>query len=148
MCMAEEKPSLHIDTDWKKQAQEEKKRLAEQASQTREPLISPAPAMGAAAPRPGAAAEREGQMPGAPQASFATLVQGIMTQVFFYLGELATRGAEPMINFDMAKYQMDHLTILEEKTKGNLNEKEQKLIDTALYETRMRFVSVASQFIS
>ena len=28
--MAEEKPSLHIDTDWKKQAQEEKKRLAEE----------------------------------------------------------------------------------------------------------------------
>ena len=27
--MAEEQPSLHIDTDWKKQAQEEKKRLAE-----------------------------------------------------------------------------------------------------------------------
>ena len=28
--MAEEKPSLHIDTDWKRQAQEEKKRLAEE----------------------------------------------------------------------------------------------------------------------
>ena len=28
--MAEEQPSLHIDTDWKKQAQEEKRRLAEQ----------------------------------------------------------------------------------------------------------------------
>ena len=28
--MAEEKPSIHIDTDWKKQAQEEKRRLAEQ----------------------------------------------------------------------------------------------------------------------
>ena len=27
--MAEEQPSLHIDTDWKKQAQEEKRRLAE-----------------------------------------------------------------------------------------------------------------------
>ena len=28
--MAEEKPSLHVDTDWKRQAQEEKKRLAEE----------------------------------------------------------------------------------------------------------------------
>ena len=28
--MAEEQPSLHIDTDWKKQAQEEKRRLAEE----------------------------------------------------------------------------------------------------------------------
>jgi hypothetical protein len=28
--MAEELPSLHIDNDWKKQAQEEKRRLVEQ----------------------------------------------------------------------------------------------------------------------
>ena len=28
--MADEKPSLHIDTDWKKQAQEEKRKLAEE----------------------------------------------------------------------------------------------------------------------
>src|SRR5579859_5987944 len=28
--MADETPSLHIDTDWKKQAQEEKRRLAEE----------------------------------------------------------------------------------------------------------------------
>jgi len=27
--MADEQPSLHIDTDWKKQAQEEKRKLAE-----------------------------------------------------------------------------------------------------------------------
>src|SRR3954451_7746326 len=33
--MAEEQPSLHIDTDWKKQAQEEKRRLAEQAAKNR-----------------------------------------------------------------------------------------------------------------
>ena len=32
--MAEEQPSLHIDTDWKKQAQEEKRRLAETATAT------------------------------------------------------------------------------------------------------------------
>src|SRR3954454_15620429 len=28
--MSDDKPSLHIDTDWKKQAQEEKRRLAEE----------------------------------------------------------------------------------------------------------------------
>jgi len=29
MSESDPKPSLHIDTDWKKQAQEEKRRLAE-----------------------------------------------------------------------------------------------------------------------
>jgi hypothetical protein len=46
----------------------------------------------------------------------------------------------------MAKHQIDILGILEEKTRGNLAEEEKQLLDTALYEARMRYVSVASQF--
>jgi hypothetical protein len=60
---------------------------------------------------------------------------------------LATGGAEPAVNLDMAKYQMDMLGVLEEKTKGNLTPTEQHLLDAALYEVRMRYVSVASQYI-
>jgi hypothetical protein len=47
----------------------------------------------------------------------------------------------------MAKHQIDTLVILEEKCKGNLSADEQRLIDTALYEARMRYVAVAQQFI-
>ena len=138
--MADELPSLHIDTDWKKQAQEEKRKLAEQAAaKPREP-VSATPA---AAAGEGRAAGRPRQL---PQASFATLVQSLMTQALFYLGDLATRGAEPAINLDMAKHQIDSLAVLEEKSRNNLTEDEQKLLDTALYEVRMRYVSVASQF--
>jgi hypothetical protein len=138
--MADEK--LHIDTDWKKQAQEEKRRLAEQSAATKakEPAIAAAPVM------PG-----EGRPTGRarvqmPPASFSTLVQSHLTQALFYLGDLSARGAEPTVNLEMAKHQIDTLGILEEKTKGNLSEEEQKLMDTVLYEARMRYVSVASQF--
>src|SRR5580693_7440990 len=126
--MAEEKPSLHIDTDWKKQAQEEKRRLAEQAAAkpaapaVTEPVEAPVDAPAGA--RPGA--RQRGQL---PQASFMTLVQSLMTQALFYLGELAARGAEPSVNLDMAKHQIDTLGVLEEKTKGNLTEDEQRLMD-------------------
>jgi hypothetical protein len=172
--MAEEQPSgLHIDTDWKKQAQEEKRRLAEEEQKRaaeRERSAAPsAPAAaagmgigaGAGAPAgspasagaagagpargragsPGAARERA-----IPEASFATLVNSLMTQVLLYLGELAPRGVEPQVNLDMAKFNVDLLAVLEEKTKGNLTPDEQKLLDTALYETRMRYVQVASQY--
>ena len=37
---------------------------------------------------------------------------------------------------------------LEDKSKGNLTEDEQKLLDTALYEARSRFIGVASQYIN
>jgi hypothetical protein len=144
--MAEEKPSLHIDTDWKRQAQEEKKRLAEEESKkaaAATPAVSPtAPG---AAPTPGA---RPGSRPRGelPPASFATLVQSMLTQILFYLGDLTTRGSEPTVNLDLAKHQIDILGTLEEKTQNNLTPEEKQLLDTALYESRMRYVSVASQY--
>jgi hypothetical protein len=52
-----------------------------------------------------------------------------------------------MLDLDMAKYQIDLLGVLEEKSKGNLSADEQKLIDQALFDLRSRFVSVASQYV-
>ena len=79
--------------------------------------------------------------------SFGSLVQSIATQVLFYLGDLSPQGGEPMLNLDMAKHQIDTLSLLEEKTKNNLTPEEQHLLDAALYEVRARYVNVASQYI-
>ncbi|HUB24241.1 MAG TPA: DUF1844 domain-containing protein [Tepidisphaeraceae bacterium] len=146
--MADEKPSLHIDTDWKKQAQEEKRRLAEQAAAKSAAPVTPGAEITEPAETPEMAAGRGGgrQRGQMPAASFVTLVQSLMTQALFYLGDLTARGAEPSVNLDMAKHQIDTLGVLEEKSKGNLTEDEQRLLDTALYEVRMRYVNVASQF--
>jgi len=146
--MADEKPSLHIDTDWKRQAQEEKKRLAEEeARKAKEAApVAAGPAAGGSPSSPragGAPARGRGEI---PPASFPTLVQSILTQILYYLGELTARGGEANVNLDMAKHQIDILGVLEEKTRSNLTEDEKKLLDTALYETRMRYVSVASQY--
>jgi len=144
--MDEEKLSLHVDSDWKKQAQEEKRKLAEEALKA-----PPAPAsVPGVMPKGGVAAEAATaagtrQRRGLPPAGFPSLVQSVTTQVLFYLGELAGEGGEPSVNLDMAKHQIDTLTILEEKTVNNLTEEEKRLLDAALYETRMRFVSVAAQ---
>jgi hypothetical protein len=161
--MAEDQPSLHIDTDWKKQAQEEKRRLAEdeQKRAAERSSAAAAPIPGAAAPTgsPGpagaaAASSGRGRTSSAasrgtremPEASFPTLVNSLMTQVLLYLGELTPRGVEPQVNLDMAKFNIDLLGVLEEKSRNNLSPDEQKLLDTALYETRMRYVQIASQY--
>jgi hypothetical protein len=138
LLMSEEKPSLQIDTDWKKQAQEEKKRLAEQQKQ-------PAPAGAVAAQDPARDPRAPREM---PPASFATLVQSIVTQALFYLGDLAVRGGEPVVNLDMAKHHIDTLGVIEEKTANNLSADEKRMLDAALYEARMRYVNVASQYVS
>jgi hypothetical protein len=150
--MAEEqKPSLHIDTDWKKQAQEEKRRLAEQEAQRAATPAGPAGVVGSAgaavaqkaAPGRGAGTREPG---GIPPASLATLVQGIVTQALFYMGELATRGGEPIVNLDMAKHHVDTLALIEDKMRNNLTEDEKPMLDAALYEVRMRFINIASQY--
>ena len=142
--MSDEKPSLHIDNDWKKQAQEEKRRLVEEEQKK----AAQAPPSKAAAPAQEGPTRGRGR--GArelPPASFGALVNSLVTQALFYLGDLAPQGGEPVVNLDMSKHQIDTLSILEEKTKGNLTEEEQKLLDTALYEARMRYVQVASQYV-
>jgi len=40
----------------------------------------------------------------------------------------------------MAKQSIDVLAMLEEKTRGNLTDAEQKLLSTVLYDLRMRFI--------
>jgi hypothetical protein len=146
--MADETPSLHIDTDWKKQAQEEKRKLAEQEAAKKAQSAAPAVAPSAAATAPaGSPAARGRTAREMPPASFGTLVQSLTTQALYYLGELNAPGAEPMLNLDLAKHQIDILAVLESKTKGNLADEEQRMLDTALYESRNRFVSVASQMI-
>ena len=127
--------AIQIDDDWKKQAQAEKKKLAEREAAAKAP---PAPAAPPTAPAAASAA---------PPASFATLIQGIMSQALYYLGEMAYEGEQPMLNLDMADQQISTLNILEAKTKGNLTPEETALMDQVLYDLRSRFVSVARQMI-
>src|SRR5688500_10408407 len=67
LAMAEEKPSLHIDTDWKKQAQEEKKKLAEQEAQRKAAAsaapVGPAGVVPTSATAPAAAGGAGGRAP-------------------------------------------------------------------------------------
>jgi hypothetical protein len=138
--MAEEH-SLHIDSDWKKQAQEEKRKLAEQAAKPKPAAATPA-ASGSTASAPPRRAGRTLPAPG-----FGSLVQSVMTQIFYYLGELSAANGQQTVDLDLAKHHLDTLTMLETKTKNNLTPEEQGILDAALYETRTRFVNAASQFL-
>ena len=160
--MAEEKPGLHIDLDWKKQAQEEKKRLEEEEKKRAEERAAaeaapPAPAgvvaSGGGAGMPAAGAGKSGAKTAAgrelPPAGIPMLAQSLVTQTLYYLGEgAAARGGSEAANMDMAKHLIDTLGVLEEKTEGRLTPDEQAVLDTALYEARMRFIAVATQVVA
>lgn len=167
---AEEKPSLHIDLDWKKQAQEEKKRLEEAEKKRAEeraaasaaptpagilpstpPGMPAAPGTAVAGATGAASARGRGARGGEreiPPASVQTLAQSLVSQALFYLSDMAAQRGDEVSNMDMAKHLIDTLGVLEQKTANNLTPDEQQVLDTALYESRMRFISVAGQIIA
>ena len=134
-----DKPTIQIDSDWKRQAQEEKRKLAE-AEAAKKAASAPPPRATAQA-----AAPRQRTI---PPPEFATLVQQMMTQALYYLGELDDGSGQPTVSLDMAKHHIDTLGVLEDKTKGNLTPDEQSLLDQILYDTRSRFVAVARTMIA
>ena len=120
-----EAPKIHIDDDWKQQAQAEKERLAAEADQG-----SPAGAEGSRGPL--------------PEASFSALISRIAMEVSLYLGDIQLEGAENRADPEMAKFNIDLLQVIEEKTRGNLADEEKRLMDSVLYELRMRYVQRVS----
>ena len=130
--------TIQIDDDWKKQAQEEKRKLAEEQKAREEAAAAKA------APTSTSGEKRAREM---PPASFAALVSTMLTQAGYYLGEYAGQDGEPMVDLDAAKFQIDLLGVIEDKSKGNVTLDEQKTLDAALYELRTRYVSIATQMI-
>lgn len=77
---------------------------------------------------------------------FIELVMMNAQQAALCLGQMAhpsTGKAE--VNLDAAKMFIDHLEIIREKTRGNLNKDEEKILTSVLSELQMAFVQVSAQ---
>ena len=76
-----------------------------------------------------------------PPADFATLVLSLGSSAVMYLGQSdEPDGKKPPRNLPMAKHAIDLLTVLEEKTKGNLTSEEQQILESLLFDLRLRYV--------
>jgi len=127
--MAEEEKNqeskIHVDSDWKEEAKKEKETLAAQEKVEKEEA---------------AQQQRSGPL---PKGDFAALISMLTTQAFFAMGVLKIDGQdkrEP--DMDLAKYNIDMLETLEEKTKGNLSEQEEKVLEQTLSQVRMAYVQL------
>lgn len=128
----EEKPKIIVDDDWKSQAQAEKEKLAQEVEGS---AAAPAGAEGA-----------PGQQQELPPASFETLVNSLATQALMALGGYADpRTGRRLVDLDLAKFHIDTLAVLKEKTEGNLTDEQAKLLDQATYEAKMAFVQIAQR---
>lgn len=110
--MPEEKENIEkkIDEKWKEQAEEQKKAT----------LPEEAPVF---------------------ELDFSGFITSLGLQAMIFLGEIpnpATQKKEE--NFVQAKFIIDTLIMLRDKTKGNLNPEETNLLDNFIYELQMKFV--------
>lgn len=120
-----ESPKLHVDADWKAQAQAEKQKLAAEAE-----------AQGAQQGDPG-------EM---PPADFKTLISTMVSQALLYMGAIPEPSSgQRILHLDLARHNIDMLGVLEEKTQGNLDEEESKLLTQAVSELRSSFVELSKQ---
>jgi hypothetical protein len=77
-----------------------------------------------------------------PPMNFERLVQSIYMTAIMQLGVGAPEGEQPHVDILGARQSIDMLGVLAEKTKGNLNADETRLLDSALFELRMAFLEI------
>ena len=75
--------------------------------------------------------------------SFSSFLLGLSTQALLHLGEIEDP-VSGRVERDLgaAKHVIDILGILKDKTRGNLEQAEQQLLDAVLYDLRMRYVEL------
>jgi hypothetical protein len=118
-------PGIHVDSDWKAQAEAERARLAEKE------------AAAAARGGPGAGPDQ------LPPAEFRSLVGLLASQSVMGLGTMADPQGRVVVDLEGSKFALDLLQVLQDKTKGNLTPEESGELDEVLRELRMRFGAIA-----
>ena len=85
--------------------------------------------------------ESQSPPPPLPEVNFSTFVVSLSTEVIFHLGEFPHPvSGERKKDLPMAKHVIDTLAMLKDKTMGNLNEEEAKLLEGMLYDLRMAYI--------
>ena len=95
-------------------------------------------------PTEGATSDSGPQEPG-PPVTFSSFVFSLGTSALMLMGEsLDPQQPSIPVNLPQAKEIVDILSMLEEKTKGNLSSDESSVIRDMLYTLRMKYVGLTS----
>ena len=81
-----------------------------------------------------------------PEVSFQLFISGLMMEALVAFGDMEnplTKKKE--LNAPHAKFVVDTLGLLKEKTKGNLTKDEEESLEAVLYELRLRYVNKTSK---
>jgi hypothetical protein len=101
-----------VDENWKKQTEKEREQIQEDNKEFHQP-------------------------------SFTILVSSLSMQAMISLGKLESPlSGKKEENLEQARFLIDTLGILKDKTKGNLTEEETRFLEDSLFHLRMNYVEV------
>lgn len=93
----------------------------------------------------GTATEARQEEP-APEINFSTFVISLSTQALMHLGEIASPlSGKVETDVPVAKQMIDILGMLRDKTRGNLNASEDRLMEDILFDLRMKYVEAVKK---
>ena len=79
-----------------------------------------------------------------PEVSLSSLIFSLSSSALLHLGEIADpQTGEKKEDFALAKHSIDTIAMLQEKTKGNRTEEEEKFVDSILTDLRWRYVKAS-----
>jgi hypothetical protein len=118
---------VSVDEDWKAEVKREQEKLDAKLKEKR---------------------EKESKEQAAPHElpapDFMQFISGIAAQTLMQLGDIENPyEGKKTVNLEAARYSIDLIAMLEEKTKGNLSPDEERYVKSAVHDLRMRFVEAA-----
>ena len=83
-----------------------------------------------------------------PEMTFERLVESFYMTALIQLGAIRHENEPPAVDILGARQTIDSLTILQDKTKGNLTDREQTLLQNVLFELRMAWIEITNALAS
>jgi hypothetical protein len=80
--------------------------------------------------------------------TFEGLVASLYMQAMIQMGMIREENTPPRPDIVGARHTIDTIALLEEKTRGNLNEREKDMLRNALFELRMAFLEITNVLTS
>lgn len=76
--------------------------------------------------------------------NFERVIESFYMSALIQMGAIRQDNEQPRIDIIGARQTIDSLTVLQEKTKGNLTDREKTLMQNVLFELRMAFIEITN----
>jgi hypothetical protein len=87
---------------------------------------------------------QSGQAAPAAEMNFERLIESFYMTALIQMGAVRPEGEQPRVDIIGARQTIDSLTLIQEKTKGNLTDREQTLLQNVLFELRMAWIEITN----